>query len=401
MPDTTDLRRQAQETFTHLANTFRQSHNMWRLGHSFDTAIDYLTLFAAEAQEAQGPDQSKARTDAADLAQAFAQDALRAWRPLDGAWFDDYAWWGIAALRASLAAPFPDNTLFSFKRIAQSMWGIMDGNAPWVWDNELNKEAMAMYRPRFEGGVWNSNWPDSRWEAGFFHDPGGLVGIQNTVTNGLYLVLSTRLYRAGGTRPTRDAADREWRFLSDWFDVGDADKSLLSRFDSGAVLVRERVSTYANGEWVGGYDKDTFWAGDQGLILGGLVDRMAMRDPEAPERGELLELAKRILQGVHEQMVEKGVLQPWISADGSAPGGDPGDYTTGIGVFMRYLLYAFNNCAELRDTIRTLGFGDVAVSNGQAQPFPDPSTDGFTEQMTLLANKLALLVTGIVLTEAA
>lgn len=380
MPQATDLRQQAQETFTQLTGVFTQSTNMWRLGHTFDTAIDYLAIDGSQAE-------------------SFAQDVLTAWRPLDGAWFDDYAWWGIAGLNASRdGSPFPKNTLFSFKRIAQSMWGIMDGNAPWVWDNALDQAAMAMYRPRFEGGVWNSNWSDSRWEAGFSNDPGGLVGIQNTVTNGLYLVLSTRQHVVGGTPPTRDAADREWHFLSEWFDLGDAQESLLMRFPSGAVLVRERVSTYYNGDTVGGYDPGTAWAGDQGLILGGLVDRMALRDPEAPDRGKLLDLAKGILQGVHEQMVQGGQLQPWI---GSTPGGDTDDYLTGIAVFMRYLLYAFNNCAELRDTIKTLGFGDLAASQGQQQPSNSPYwSNSATQQMTLLTNQLALLVVAIVLSEA-
>ena len=379
MPPATDLRQQAQATFTQLATVFAQSDNMWRLGHTFDTIIDYLTL---EPGQAPG----------------FGPTAVQAWHPLAGAWFDDYAWWGISALRASLAPDLFTGSLYAFKRIAQSMWGIMDGNAPWVWDNAEDSLQKDSYRPRFEGGVWNSNWTDSRWAAGFGNDPPGLSGIQNTVTNGLYLVLATRLYRAGGTAATREAADREWGFLSDWFGVENPQESLLMQLPSGGVLVRERVSTYANGNQVDGYYADTAWAGDQGLILGGLVDRMAILGSDHPERADLLDLATRILQGVQEKMVQDGELQPWI---GPTPGNDPDDYLTGIAVFMRYLLYAFNNCPELREPIRS-DFAKLAASNGQEQPSKNPNwRDGdVTQEMTLITNQLALLVAAIVLTEA-
>ena len=117
--------------------------------------------------------------------------------------------------------------------------------------------------------------------------------------------------------------------------------ALLSQYDPSTALIRERVSTYAaeGGRYpqVNGWDQGTYWTGDQGLILGGLTDYLKL----SPNDATSLKVTKMIVNGVRAKMVDQtGAVVPWLSKDGSAPGGDPGDYKSGSGVFMRYLLYS-------------------------------------------------------------
>src|SRR5262249_34375225 len=102
-----------------------------------------------------------------------------------------------------------------------------------------------------------------------------LCGYQNTVTNSLYLVLSLRLYQLE-TEPTKKAqylaaASDQFKWFRDWFGVAYPDRSLLA-IQSEGVLVRERASMYANDNPVNNFNSATFWAGDQGLVLGAMVD---------------------------------------------------------------------------------------------------------------------------------
>ena len=169
------------------------------------------------------------------------------------------------------------------------------------------------------------------------------------------------------------------------------------------------------------------WAGDQGIILGGLVDILNSKLTE--DNQWLLEKAKGIIDGVKDHMT-KGmsgskhdklapeVLRPWTLFDGwgpddgeeptfASPGGfgfgDPdyprsGDreyeevcscdnlkkappcpseppkvavdpttnYIAGPGVFMRYLLYAYTNNKDLRDHIRSNEYLAFLKANADA-----------------------------------
>jgi len=268
------------------------------------------------------------------------------------------------------------------------------------------------FEPRFTGGVWNTAFAglntgkqssckpsDSSIPLGTPEDDCSLLTpLQNTVTNGLYLVLNTRYYQQT------------------------SEKIKPSLLNSETGLVRERVGTYIQDttqspscftgvKW---YEQDLSWAGDQGIVLGGLVDILNSNLTEDNEW--LLEKAKGILDGVKDHMTRgmsgstrdnlaQEVLRPWTRFDGwgpddgkdptfASPGvfgfGDPdyprsGDleydevcscdqwkteppcpseppkiavdpttnYIAGPGIFMRYLLYAYRNNKDLRDHIRS------------------------------------------------
>jgi hypothetical protein len=169
------------------------------------------------------------------------------------------------------------------------------------------------------------------------------------VVNGLYFVLALRLRAAGVAEGTGRAANNLHGFLTRWFGLGPRE-SLLKTFKDGTALVRERVSTYADGHPVENWDSKTCWGGDQGLILGGLVDYLALHPGDRMSRT----VARQLASGVKAQMGlnDSYVIDPWFPRTGYKCAADPsrgnklecwdpGDYKCGSGVFMRYLLHAY------------------------------------------------------------
>jgi hypothetical protein len=175
--------------------------------------------------------------------------------------------------------------------------------------------------------------------------------FQNTVMNGLYLELALRLAQNGQGAETLQAAKTELAFLHNWF-VVPGDESLLNGFPDGSALIRERVATYADlgGTYptVEGFAADGAWCGDQGLIIGGLVDKLLV-DPTDPTDPEDQARAIAIARGVLLHMVGDCGVMP--CSDGFDDHNDPDDYSCGSGVFWRYLLHGFGQNAALRTTI--------------------------------------------------
>lgn len=387
-----DLTDAAQKAFGYLKVPWQKGpppsgfSTYWQLGHSFDTIIDYFVLNPADAA-------------------GFGQIALDAYNRSTGnaCWYDDYGWWGIAALKASQHPDLFPIEGSTFKEKYGICWQMMDDHATAVWKNNGNNPDFKVLQPRFDGGVWNCDWTKPNGCAGEGQPPNNfppncglnqqganLPGIQNTVTNGLYLVLALRLGQWG-------PAKREYDFLSNWFNVSEPDDALLNRFDGGA-LVRERVGTYASqndGSYpcVCGYQSELAWAADQGIILGGLVDRMSEVGSGSPEYPGLLQLAKDIAAGVKSKSQSNGgILQAWVTGQG----GDPGDYDTGVGAYMRYLLYVYQNNSDMQTYLRNTGYVDFVCANAAAII---PQIDSHSGSLVELTNDLATLVAAIVMSK--
>jgi hypothetical protein len=355
----------AKQIFFDLTDTFSKAKEAWRIGNVFDTLTDYLVRY---------PDAEKNPGTVAGI-------ALKLWRDPDVArsmcWYDDYGWWGIAGAKAfdDKYARIFGSTREDFKKIATGCWDIMHAGkpdkaykykgGPNVWTNRENGAQTDYFtspdtwaKPRFEGGVWQYDmWKGARPDGtectpNGISDPNEvLLGpFQLTVMNGLYLVLALRLRQRGSG--AIEAIKSEIGFLKNWFlePTKQEDKLLwLVSPDSGHVLVRERVATYAESNKsckpVQGYKPDGAWCGDQGLILGGLLDYHAI-EPSGPVH----QLALDIVDGVLEHMVsEDNVVQP--HSEKFDDHGDPGDYSCGSGVFWRYLLRGFGEDATLRDRV--------------------------------------------------
>jgi hypothetical protein len=303
-------------------------------------------------------------------------------------WYDDYGWWGIASAKAfdDKYAKIFGSYRNQFQQIATECWNTMhtgkpDKNSykykggPNVWDNRDDgkspgyfESAAGWAKPRFPKGVWQYDmFKDGRpkppeCSPNNPSDPKecSLGPFQNTVMNGLYLVLALRLAQQGQSKGTTvQAARDEMAFLNDWFNL-EGDESLLQRFPhlEPSLLVRERVATYASADGnktfpkVKGYEAGGQWCGDQGLILGGLLDYLSVdpSDPEAQLR------AISITRGVLLHMVDDLGVMPYSSEFNDQ--GDPDDYSCGSGVFWRYLLHGFRQNAALRTEVLSLVAAD-------------------------------------------
>lgn len=213
--------------------------------------------------------------------------------------------------------------------------------------------------------------------------------------NGLYFELALRLLLKNEGKGTPKAVYNELAFLVNWINLL-GDHSLLQRFSDDITLVRERVATYASPQGnedyplVEGYHPGDAWCGDQGLILGGLLDFLltGAKDPH------IQALAIAIARGVLLRMVDaNNVVMPY--SRGFDVHNDPDDYSCGSGVFWRYLLRGFNQNAALRkevlDMIRENPAGNPIVMSAD-NPYAHAP---FNHDLFREFNALSVLLTAI------
>jgi hypothetical protein len=363
----------AQQAYAALKPVFAAYDNFWQLGHSFDTIVEYFVT-----------------TDSSD-AKVFAPIALNKYKTLQGDWYDDFGWWGISGLKASATTVFGGDD--GFRTVALRCWAKMYENAPYGWARADQKK-FKDYAPLIDNGVWN-HVIDSGCNPA---DSTSLCGRQNTVTNGLYLVLAERLSldeKVPHDPVYRLAANAEYKFLDDWFKRPE-DEALLNDYAQGRAVVRERVSTFKGGAKDAGFREKLAWAGDQGLILGGLVDRMRF-DKQGYQ--QLLATARKLMAGTKDYLVDRstGILLSWTPDQ--APGNDAGDYWTGPAVYMRYLLSAFQN-ADLKKDLMQPDYQKFVRTNAENVVLhPDRQQSGYP--VVDLTNNLAILVAAVVMLKPA
>ncbi|GEM_PF-6592986 len=369
---TSAYRSDAQKVFNDMKNYFSYPEgNMWTYGNAFDSMADFMMLTS------QG--------DADFLAEVYSSFQL------PGAWYDDFCWPAIAALKAydpayatvfsGTSTKYNESYASLFQKYVIANWQVVHNGQPPsqvhalgtqnVW-NKINQTTWAAYAPRFLGGAWqcdiNADLNSQDLEA---QNPGtnSLGPFQDTVMNDLLLVFSTRLSALTSesnisTEVTQatTASESEIGFLLNWFNRGtSSDKvafgDLLLKFSSeeayksndysDGVLVRERVGTYAEQDGaypaLNYYDPNRAWGGDQGLMLGGLIDQ---------DSSVCTDIAVGIIKGVKNNMY---YTQPdgkhWLFSL-IDPSGWPGKMCPscynagGGGIFMRNLLYALRTGNE-------------------------------------------------------
>jgi hypothetical protein len=382
-----DLTTAAQETYAKLKVIFQQDRNYWRLGQTFDTIVDYFVVTQAKAEAA-----------------SFASVAFDRYAASKGSWYDDYAWWAISNLKAAQHQELFGHATDTFFKNSLECWEKMAPSAS-VWEHAQAIPKFAALKPAVPGGVWNHAYDPADTSSYNPLNPNGdpLGGYQNTVTNSLRLVLTARLTRHEGqaTGVYRDAMENAYRFLQSWFTMTRPGfEPLLNIFEKDKAVVRERISAYDSGLPLNGYRSRLAWTGDQGLVIGGLAERMEIVGKNDPTYPDMLAVIRQILAGVPDYLAVDGLLLPWWPdpSPGTAtkrPAGDPEDYRTGIAVYMRYLLalHQLNN-----DDLKTdlAPYRRFVTENAQHvlnyASVADRSVDA---TMVTLANDLAILVAAI------
>lgn len=337
----------------------------WQACHAFDTMLDYYDCVGlSSASDAQR---------VYDVIQAL----LKPLRGLDGAWFDDLGWACTVSQRAAQSAWVGKDTRDQFQAFGNVCWDRFSGNAPDVWDRRTTTQ-FDVCEPAVRGGVWNSYWvgTDPTWPGpkGAVPTEGTLAGIQNTVTNTSYLLCAVR-------RGAVTAVESELAFLAAWLD--DGPHSLRWPQGTGrGVLLRERVGRWAH-EGAVGYQADWAWVGDQGLMIGALVDGIRANPSWAPTWQSV---ALDLVRGSLTTLAPQGVLTAY-TATGAVPDGDVHDYDTGIGVFWRYLRHAWAVNPAVRNLLGS-GQAQHVITTSAAKAQADPAGGGFVT----VTNNLATLV---------
>jgi hypothetical protein len=357
--------------------------SFWKLGNSFDTMIDYLEVI----------DSSSAQ----DIAQMAVTQLNASLKDIDGgydgAWFDDFGWWSVATQRALQKPFFNADSKLQLQDILTACWSRFTANAPLVWERRTSAK-FDSYGPAHVGGVWNAYWDgtDKQYLGPKNGDPsnGKLIGIQNTVTNALYLMAAHRL---GANDPAaRKAAESEWGFLLAWLD--ETQDPLWWKFDDTTGLVRERVGHFAKGLKAPlhedgrctGFHEKWAWTGDQGLMLGNFSDAILATDPG--HRQGLLDRAQHLLSGVRQNLVDGNHVVQNYSTTGCIPDGDENDYQVGSGVFWRNYLYVWNTNPDLRSFLMGADFEAMVKASAEAAAKPLTGDESFET----LTNQTAALV---------
>ncbi|WP_315830951.1 hypothetical protein [Bradyrhizobium prioriisuperbiae] len=388
-----DYQAAAISNFTALVNLYSTNDeqlspvSFWKLGNTFDTMIDFLDVI--NPNNANG---------IVDMVVTQLNASLKHIKGgYDGAWFDDFGWWSVATERALNKPFFSASARKQLQNVLHECWPRFTNNAPFVWQRH-DPTTFQNYGPVVDGGVWNAYWtgtPD-KYLGPKNGDPsnGSLVGIQNTVTNTLYLMAAQRL---GRTDPVaRMAAEAELSFLSTW--LNETSTPLWWTLSANAGLVRERVGHFANVTPALGFQEKWAWTGDQGLMLGSLSD--AMQNAAPNQRPALLARAQQIVAGVRQNLVDSnGVVISYTPPNYSVtppiivPDGDTSDYQVGSGVFWRNYLYVWKTNSALRSFLAGTAYQDMLrVSANAAMLSPDnPSLETLANQTAVLIAATALL----------
>jgi len=395
-----------------------QSNNYWQIGNVFDTMTDYLY---------QDANSGSPKVNSHQIA-SFMKNSLDLYYYLvlknhNGCWYDDFAWWGIACSKAfdskydSIFGVFK----LRYQQVALSTWDIMKNGkyddvhhgAPNAWAT-CDQETFSICRPRFNGGVWQydifadkrpkalepspSNPSTPIAEGGY--QAAGLGPFQDTVVNGLYFVMANRMVAAGWE--TQQTVDAIYNFTNSWLNDASLDAGTRWCQDvTGGKLMRERVSTYSNpSDKVHGFIPELSWSGDQGLLMAAL----SAYDKNSSQpwiENMVLDIMNGMAGSVKETNGANTYIMPWYPlTNNHLDSIDPGDYCSGLGVFMRYLNEVYLNDAtvkakldDVNNPMRTLVVETATTVQNDALPDWLPNWD----QGDIFGpfNKLSAMVTAI------
>jgi len=400
-----------------MQGPMQYSGNYWQQGCTFDTVLDYLKF---SIESASTGDRRQKIEEAQKAVQMIYKNVYQN-EVLGGVWYDDWAWWGIASTKAydpAYAEVFGTENAEKFERVARFCYETMISGkgrnekpgaagryhgAQNVWET-CNQTYYRKVKPRYPGGSWQDDFPvassGSPSDLGPL-DPSNHLGFfQVSVMNGLFLVFSSQLSAVAGFSAT--GAAEQYRFIQSWINYAPTpNQGLLNTENIQGVLVRERVSSYASDKMpVNFYKPTTCWGGDQGLFMGGLL-AYEKYDPTDSTKS----LIRKIVTGVSLNMLDahqapSQVMGPWYPFhDNPLAAIDPGDYSSGVGVFMRYLLLAYTKCPSLiLDLLSDPSTGLREMLTHTAKYYaqrPAPTPISGTPDIFICFNQLSALLTAV------
>jgi hypothetical protein len=286
-----------------LANLF---YGFWHAGNTLDTFMDYY-------MRAQPPGYQKEAAGRTEEAIAVFKTAIGVdflnppAKPPKVAWWDDYGWWAVAFIKA-----YELTNASRYLQCAKTCWDFM----------EQGGRHYPLKDPYEKNGTWN-------------HDPAE-QGVQNLITNSLFLNLSAQLYRLTEDEKYLNGACDQFEWFYHWFQQG-----ALYPVASGGNLVYPSCGNpvSVNGASIQEY-KGQYWTGDQGAVIGALGELFKIASAAAPKikappnlatylRDTCDSIATAVSSNAEMVYQNTGVLyeQSWYDLNGAV----------GKGALMRYL----------------------------------------------------------------
>jgi hypothetical protein len=358
-------------------------NNFWKRGNTFDACLTFV-----DAVTQQWPDDPKVKEMQLKV-KSMIEENLAYFNHYDTAemWADDFGWWGLMGLNAHKFLIKTGETELADKFLTLST------DQCWEHMKKIAYDLTGTALP-VPHGCRNG---DAK---------GGSKGIKNTVTNALYFLLSTRIYRLCLTENINsnekylEMAYRQWVWFDEWFKLGQY--HYLRRISDSAALVLERPMADFEGSdyreknhpiW----EEGCVWTGDQGMILAALTDMLAVRDilvqwiekenidpafdPLVFE-SRILELIRLIGNGIKTALFfpADGIVReaPFLSTWGPEFGND---YLCGRGVLIRYL-----GCPNIQSKLKTDFSKNIQATAKAIWQTRDQANNQFKPEFTSTGN---------------
>lgn len=314
-------------------------NDFWRRGNTFDACLNFT-----DALHQRWADDKEVKSIQQKVSTMLERD-FAYFKSIDpsGMWTDDFGWWGLMGLNARRHLLRTGNKELADKYLQLST------DFCWKQAKDHAYDALLSANP-VPHGFTNG---DAR---------GNHKGAKNTVTNVLFFLLSTRIYRLtlaeniSDNEKYLDMAYNQWTWFDSWFQLNKYE--YLKKTASGGALVQERPTAFFEGSdymevthptWHKGW----VWTGDQGMLLAALSDMLAIKNNlatwiSAHKKEEHFDV--NVFTGkVHHyiSLISKGIKTTLVSDKDhiirEAPllanmGPEFGsDYLAGRGIMMRYL----------------------------------------------------------------
>ncbi|MCU7552213.1 hypothetical protein OCK74_24050 [Chitinophagaceae bacterium LB-8] len=336
--DVDDLKMRCITAFNRF-ETIWEFNDFWRRGNTFDACLNFT-----DAAQQRWPDDTEIKSMQQKV-NVMLEKNMAYFKSFDpsGFWADDFGWWGLMGLNARKHLLRTGYTELADK------YRQLSSDLCWKQMKDHAYDFSTTAKPVPHGC--------SNGDAKGIHK-----GVKNTVTNVLFFLLSTRIYRLtlaekiGDNEKYLETAYNQWIWFDSWFQLKQYE--YLKKTTSGGALVQERPTAFFDGS---GYTdithptwyKGWVWTGDQGMLLAALTDMLAIKnniaDWLAKNKKEADFNVKAFADKVNTyiSLIAKGIKTTLISEKDNiireAPlvanmGPEFGsDYLAGRGIMMRYL----------------------------------------------------------------
>jgi len=378
---TEDIKNQSLAAFKQFESVWN-FNDFWKRGNTFDACLTF-----ADALQNKWPGDVEVSSLQRKIDKMLEENYtyFKSFDP-GGLWADDFGWWGLMAINAR------KHLLKSGNKDLADKYLQLSTDLCWQQGKTHAYDVTKTAKP-IPHGYRNG---DAKGQS---------KGVKNTVTNVLYFLLSTRIYRLTKQENMADnekyleMAYRQWTWFNSWFKL--QQYQYLKQISNDSALVQERPTAFfedsdykdtAHPTW----EKGWTWTGDQGMLLAALTDMQAIKNDLAAwiirnqieADFKIDQFEKTITRYIH--LISRGIKAgltgntddiireaPFKANFGPEFGND---YLAGRGILMRYL-------GKLNTQTSNVNFTkNIKATTKAIWQTRDTSTNQFQPEFTSITN---------------